>query len=74
MALYTYWNDGAPYLGANSGIDPGAMAYWNDGAPVINLYQPVNSYMFSKVANVATASIKSVSNVAIASISKVANT
>jgi hypothetical protein len=68
-----YWNDGSPYVGANSGIDPGTTAYWHDGAPTINFYQSVTSVMFSKVLGVSSASIKSVSNVPIASISKVLN-
>lgn len=72
-AIGTYWNNGVPYVGANSGIDPGQTAYWHDGVPLLNLYQQSNSYMFSKVAGVPSASIKSVANVAIASISKIAN-
>ncbi len=52
-----YWSDGAPYMGANPGIDPGQTQYWNDGAPFINMYQSLQTANLTKVAEVNWSSI-----------------
>jgi len=65
------WNDGAPYLGANSGIDPGQTLYWHEGVPFLNFYEATTSVNFKKFMGVATASIKKINGVAIASVKKV---
>jgi len=44
MAQAKYWLDGAPWLGANSGIDPGQTKYWTNGAPLLDVYQATSSF------------------------------
>lgn len=66
-----YWHNGIPYVAANVGYDPGTTTYWNSGTPYLDSYPADVS--FSKVASVATASIKSVASVTLGNIKKVAN-
>lgn len=68
-----YWTDGSPYVGGNSGIDPGQTLYWHDGAPLLNIYENITSVNFKSIMGVLTADIKSVSNVLLADIKTVNN-
>jgi len=72
MDIIKSWNNGAPYLGSNLGIDPGQTQYWHNGIAFLNIYSPINSFLFSSIAEVSTASITSIAEVPIANIARVA--
>lgn len=57
MDIIKNWNDGAPYIGANPGIDPGQTLYWNDGTPFVNMYQSPQTANLTKVSEVNWSSI-----------------
>ena len=74
MDIIKNWLDGAPYVGANPGIDPGQMGYWNDGAPFVNFYEAPETPNLLTVLEVSWSNIGRILETNTANISKVIET